>query len=91
MIQGTLAKGICYGHSEKNRMDPNPKFGWDVETDDTTYRSERHESTSPSIARDAGLILGQGTKILHDAWYGKKIKIKEALGLDIESNSNSMP
>ena len=42
-------------------------------------------------ARDAGLILGQGTKILHDAWYGKKIKIKEALGLDIESNSNSMP
>ena len=40
MIQGTLAKGICYGHSEKNRMDPNPKFGWDVETDDTTYRSE---------------------------------------------------
>ena len=63
MIQGTLAKGICYGHSEKNRMDPNPKFGWDVETDDTTYRSERHESTSPSIARDAGLILGQGTEI----------------------------
>lgn len=63
MIQGTLAKGICYGHSEKNRMDPNPKFGWNVETDDTTYRSERHESTSPSIARDAGLILGQGTEI----------------------------
>ena len=46
MIQGTLAKGICYGHSEKNSMDPNPKFGWDVETDDATDRSERHESTS---------------------------------------------
>ena len=46
MIQGTLAKGICYGHSEKNSMDPNPKFGGDVETDDATDRSERHESTS---------------------------------------------
>ena len=41
MIQGTLAKGICYDHSEKNRMDPNPKFGWDVETDDATDESTK--------------------------------------------------
>ena len=25
-------------------------------------------------ARGAGLILGQGTKILHAAWYGQKRK-----------------